>query len=263
MATFNKRGYKAPKPQEEKAEPVFVEEQETVEVGDSVTAKTFDALDESASKAEAFIEKNRKPLLTALVVVAALIFGYVIYDRFVVEPKEDEAATALFQVQQRFQKAIESDGPKADSLFTLVLKGNRDGQSAIEIADQFSGTASANLAHFYAGIASLNLGKYDDAIQELEAFKTDEQFMGATRLGNLGDAYSEKKDYNKALDYYKQAADFKPNDFTTPRFLLKAGKVAMSLNQKAEAHKLFQRIKDEFELSPEAQTIDGLLSLTE
>jgi hypothetical protein len=53
MATYNKRGYK-PKNKEGKAHDI--------ETG-STTAEVFNTLDESASKTEAFVEKNQNLFL--------------------------------------------------------------------------------------------------------------------------------------------------------------------------------------------------------
>ena len=51
MATYNKRGYKAPKPEEAKVENEF-DEVEAVDVQDSTTAEVFNTLDKKASRTE-------------------------------------------------------------------------------------------------------------------------------------------------------------------------------------------------------------------
>ena len=61
MATYNKRGYKAPKPEEAQVENEF-EEVEAVDVQDSTTAEVFNTLDETASKTEDWVAKNQKLL---------------------------------------------------------------------------------------------------------------------------------------------------------------------------------------------------------
>jgi hypothetical protein len=43
------------------------------------------------------------------------------YQKFIVQPKEQEAADEMFAAQQNFQQAV--DGTKSDSLFNL-LKGS-------------------------------------------------------------------------------------------------------------------------------------------
>ena len=49
------------------------------------------------------------------------------------------------------------------------------------------------------------------------------------------------------------------NDFTTPRFLLKAGKTALALGNKSDALKYFTDIKDNYDGSPEGASIDVLI----
>jgi TolA-binding protein len=58
--------------------------------------------------------------------------------------------------------------------------------------------------------------------------------------GAIGDAYSQKNQPQEALENYVKAAESNKNDFTTPRFLLKAGKVALTLGNKADALKYFR-----------------------
>ena len=65
MATYNKRGYKAPKPKEVE-ENVENEFEEVVETGDSTTAEVFNTLDETANKAEDWVAKNQKVILPDL-----------------------------------------------------------------------------------------------------------------------------------------------------------------------------------------------------
>ena len=60
MATYNKRGYKASKEKEEKLDSNYIEKTPIVEDKDSTTAGVFNTLDISASKTEAWVEKNQK-----------------------------------------------------------------------------------------------------------------------------------------------------------------------------------------------------------
>jgi tetratricopeptide (TPR) repeat protein len=264
MATFNKRGYKAPKEKEDKGVNTFVDDIEQINVDekDSATAKAFDTLDQSASKAEDFVAKNQKVILGFLTVVAIATVSYLLYQKFVAEPKQDTAANELFVAQQNFQKAVDG-GEKADSLYNLVLKGSEGKQGVVDIANQYSGTAAGNLANYYAGIAYLNTGKYAEAITSLEKFSADDVMLSTLAKGAIGDAYAQQNKQKEALDYYIKAADASQNDFTRPRYLLKAGKTALALGNKADAQKYFTDIKDNFESSPEAQNIDGLIGLAQ
>ena len=68
--------------------------------------------------------------------------GYLAYQKFVAAPKEDEAATEMFQAQQYFQQA--TDGVASDSLYKLSLKGAEGKFGFVDIADKYSGTDSGN-----------------------------------------------------------------------------------------------------------------------
>ena len=266
MATFNKRGYKAPKEKTEKGVNTNVEdiEQINVDAKDSTTAKAFDTLDETASKAEDFVERNQKAIFGVLAAVALVTVGYLMYQKFIAEPKQEEAANELFVAQQNFQKAVDDvTGTKSDSLYNLVLKGSEGKFGVVKIADEYSGTDAGNLANYYAGIAYLNTKKYAEAISSLEKFKSDDIMLNTLAIGAIGDAYAQQNKQKEALDFYVKAADASKNDFTRPRFLLKAGKTAFELGNKADALKYFTDIKDNFEASPEAQGIDALIGLAQ
>ena len=262
MATFNKRGYKEPKPKVEKLDNNYIEDV-NVDAKDSATAKAFDTLDESASKAEDFVAKNQKYILGFLTVVALATVSYLLYQKFVAEPKQEEAANELFVVQQNFQKAVDATGTKSDSLFSLVLKGSEGKFGVVKIADEYSGTDAGNLANFYAGISYLNTKKYAEAISSLEKFKSDDIMLSTIAIGAIGDAYAQQNKQKEALEYYIKAADANKNELTRPRYLLKAGKTALVLGNKADALKYFTDIKDNYDTSPEGQSIDALIGLAQ
>jgi tetratricopeptide (TPR) repeat protein len=262
MATYNKRGYKSPKEKEEKLDNNFIEDVNEVDAKDSTTAKAFDALDQTASRTEDFVAKNQKYILGFLGAIALVTIGYLLYQKFIAEPNEQSAADDIFVTQQNFQKAV--DGTKSqDSLYNLVLKGAEGKQGAVEIAKQYSGTAAGNMANYYAGIAYLNTGKYNEAIEYLENFSSKDVMLGPIAIGAIGDAYSQKKDDKKALEYYLKAADASANELTAPRYLLKAGQTAYLLGNKADALKYFTQIKEKYEGAPEAATIDALIGMAQ
>jgi tetratricopeptide (TPR) repeat protein len=264
MATFNKRGYKAPKEKTDKLDNNYIEENINVDEKDSATAKAFDTLDQTASRAEDFAAKNQKAIIGFLTVVALATVSYLMYQKFIAEPKQDEAANELFVAQQNFQKAVDdATGTKSDSLYNLVLKGSEGKFGVVKIAEEYSGTAAGNMANYYAGIAYLNTKKYAEAVSSLEKFKSEDIMLSTLALGATGDAYAQQNKQKEALDFYIKAADASQNDFTRPRYLLKAGKTAFELGNKADALKYFTDIKDNFEGSPEAQGIEALIGLAQ
>jgi len=259
MATYNKRGYKSPKPKDISD----IEENIDVDVKDSTTAEVFSTLDESANKAEEWFAKNQKIIFSAVGAIAILIVGYFAYSKFIAEPKELAAAEEMFVAQQNFQSALEAKDTARDSLFTLSLDGAEAKYGFVAIAKEYSGTDAGNLANYYAGMAYLNLGDNTKAIEYLDKFKSKDMILAALAKGAIGDAFAQKNQLKEALDYYVKASQTNVNDVTTPRFLYKAGQTALVLGQKADALKYFTEIKEKFETSPEARNIDGLIGLSQ
>ena len=257
MATYNKRGYKAPKEKETKdgVEAVVIDDK------DSTTAEVFSKLDQTATITEDWVAKNQKIIIGLVAAAALFTIGYLAYQRFIAAPQQDEAANEMFVAQQNFQKA--TDGVASDSLYKLSLNGSEGKFGFLKIADEYSGTDAGNLANYYAGIAYLNTGKYTEAIDYLGKFKSDDIVLSALAKGAIGDAYSQKNQPKEALENYVKAAGSNKNDFTTPRFLLKAGKTALALGNKEEALKYFTDIKENYEGAPEAASVDVLIGLAQ
>lgn len=261
MATYNKRGHKAPKAKEEKVREAFVEDV-NVDEKDSTTAGVFNTLDATASKTEEWVAKNQKMIFGIVFVIAIGAIVWVLYGKFIVEPKEADAADKMFRATENFEQA--ANGVKSDSLYALSLKDAEGKPGFPAIAEDFSGTKSANLAHYAAGMAYLQTGKFDQAIEQLEQFKSDDETLGPLAAGAIGDAYAEKKDMNKALEQYKKAIDMKKdNKFITARFKMKAGKTELALGNKAEALKYFNDIKENYPGTMESQSVDAFIGLAQ
>ena len=258
MATYSKRGYKAPKEKEVKDDAV---ENVMIDEKDSATAEVFSKLDETASKTEDWVAKNQKIIIGVVGAITLITVGYFAYQKFIATPKEEDAANEMFVAQSNFEKA--TNGVASDSLYKLALNGSEGKFGFVKISDEYSGTAAGNLANYYAGIAYLNTGKYDEAITSLGKFSSDDVMLSALAKGAIGDAYSQKNQPKEALENYIKAAESNKNDFTTPRFLMKAGKVALALGNKEDALKYFTDIKENYENSPEAATVDGLIGLAQ
>ena len=108
-----------------------------------------------------------------------------------------------------------------------------------------------------------NEGKYNEAISSLEKFKSENETLNTLAIGAIGDAYSQKNQPKEALDFYVKASQAAKNEFTTPRFLMKAGKTALALGNKADALKYFTEIKDVYDNTPEGQAVDAFIGLAQ
>jgi tetratricopeptide (TPR) repeat protein len=261
MATYNKRGYKASKPEELETEGNEFGEV-TASTEESTTEEVFNTLDETASRTEEWVAKNQKIILGVVGVIALITIGYILYGKFISDPKEDKAFSEIFQAQEYFNQAIVNT-ENTDSLFTLALKGGEGKLGLTGIVEEYPGTKAGNLANYYAGMSYLHLKDFKNAETYLLNFSSNDENLNAIALGALGDAYSETNKVEDAISYYKKAATANENDYTTPRFLFKAAQLSLAANKKAEANKMFTEIKEKYETSREATNIDAFIAMTE
>ena len=245
MATYNKRGYK-PKNKEEKDLNIESE---------STTAEVFNTLDETASKTEAFVEKNQKYIFIIIGLVAIIVLGSLGYKEFIAKPKQTEAMNEMFQAQKYFDQAI-NNGIEKDSLFTLSLNGGEGKYGMLDIIKEYSGTPAANLANYYAGTAYLRLKDYKNAVEHLSDFSSKDEVLAPLAKGNIGDAFVQLNQPEDALAYYEEAAEMRDNEYTTPMYLFKAGAIALDLGKADKALTYFEKIKENYPNSTEAGSVD-------
>ncbi|WP_116789357.1 tetratricopeptide repeat protein [Flavobacterium psychrotrophum] len=262
MATYNKRGYKAPKPEVEENEVELQQPVEETFEGHSTTADVFNTLDQGASKTEEWVAKNQKIIFGGLAAVALVVIGYLAYSKFYEAPQEEEAASEMFQAESYLTQAVNAQQSQ-DSLYNLALNGGEGKYGFLAIIDKYSGTKSGNLAHYFAATAYLNTGKYKEAVQHFEDFKTDDEVLKASALGATGDAFVQLGKLEDGLKFYVDAARVSDNDVFTPRFLFKAGQLAASLKKKEDALKYYNEIKEKYSTSQEGNTIDAYIAEAE
>jgi len=251
MATYKKRGYK-PKTKKEKEE--VVEES-------SATAEVFNTLDEGASKTEEWFVKNQNYIIGVIAAIAVVVLGYLGYNKFISEPQQKEAMNDMYQAKKYFEDA--TNGISSDSLYSMALNGGEGKYGMLDIIDQYGGTPAANLANYYAGMAYLNLKDYQNAITYLSDFSSDDKMLGPIAKGGIGDAFAQLDQPSEALEYYEKAFKANVNDFTTPMYLLKAAKIAMTLGENQKALDYLNRIKSEFDGAADAGQIDVLIGKVE
>lgn len=245
MATYKKRGHK-PKTQEEQRNAV--EEQST-------TAEVFNTLDQGAGRTEEWVAKNQKYIYVIIGVAALVVLGYLGYNQFIQEPKEGEAANEMFQAQQYFEAALNAPASESDSLYNLALQGGEGKYGFLDIIEDYGNTDAANLARYSAGMAYLNTNNYQEAIDQLDKFKGKDEILAALAKGAIGDAFMQLDQPEEALNYYSEASSMRSNEFTTPRFLLKAGITALNLGQANKAEEYLSRIEKEYPDSPQADQV--------
>ena len=248
MATYKKK-YKAEGKKEQKE----------LDESEFETAGVLNTLEETASKSEQWIEKNSKPLFSALIAVVVIFLSYLGYTKYISEPNEIEASNELAFPRKYYDQASTA-GSGIDSLLTLGLEGVDGKYGFLDIADSFSGTNAGNLANYYAGVSYLEMKQYDKAIEYLEKFNSNDEMLGPVSLGAVGDAFADINQPEQALEYYQKAANKKDNDFTSPLFLYKAGMTAMELKKFDKAESLFSEIKENYPTSDQGRDVEKFIN---
>ena len=202
-----------------------------------------DAIAEQFSRTEAYINKNKNTILIVGGVIALLIAGYFGY-RYYKNTENLKGQSEMFQAIYYFEN---------DSL-DLALNGDGQYLGLTDIADEYSGTDAGNLANYYAGVSYLKQGKFELAILYLEDFSSDDLLVQARAYSLIGDAYMEQGDYEKAAEYYGEAASYKPNEFFTPQYLLKEALAHEKTGNNDEAIATYDEIIKNYSGSSEYST---------
>ena len=246
MATYKKRGAK--KTQSPKGSKAV----------ESKTEEVFSNLDTGATRLEQWIAAYQRQIFGLIIGVTLIVLGYLGYQSLILNPKIAEANNEIFQAQDFFEKGL-ADEELRDSLFQNALSGANGKYGFLDIIDNYGGTPAANLATYNSGMIYLHLDEYELAIDFLEDFNSSDPLLAPLALGGIGDAFAELDQLSDALNYYEKALSYSENQITYPRYLRKAGLVALSLGDKITAKAYFTIIKDHFSSGVDAKHIDALL----
>ncbi len=207
--------------------------------------ENLELVEGALSKTERFIEQNQKVITYVILGIIVLVGAYLAFNRFYLARVEKDAHAEMYIAEQYFER---------DS-FNLAVNGDGNYPGFLNIIEEYGITKSANLAHYYAGVCYLNMGKFDDAIEHLDKFDADDKQIAPLAIGVTGDAFLEKGDKQKAIDYYLKASKFE-NSFTSPIFLKKAGFTYELLGDYANALKMYEKIQTEYPKTTEGQMIE-------
>jgi tetratricopeptide (TPR) repeat protein len=193
------------------------------------------------TRTEHFVDRHRTSLFIALGVIAALFAGFFAWQYLYKNPRELEAANALWKVQQW----IEIDST------ALALSGDGEYDGLDAIIENYGGTKSGKLAHYYSGVIARDAGDYQAALDHfLEADFCDEA-VGILAIGNVGDMYVQLGDMENAAKWLEkashEASESDSRDFLGPIYILKGAKVYMELGKNDKAIKMLQHLTDDFD----------------
>jgi tetratricopeptide (TPR) repeat protein len=207
-------------------------------------------LESALTKTEQFIEDNQMRITYAVGVIVVLVAVFLAFNKFYLQPKEEEALSQMFMAENYFEK---------DS-FNLAINGDGNYLGFLDIIDDYGVTKSANRAKYYTGISYLRMGQYEDAIDYLKKFKTNDLLLAPVKAGAIGDAMLELGNNDDALKQYKKAYSETDNELTTPIYKMKAARLLESMDELEEALKLYEEIKKDYPESAEGTTVDRYIA---
>lgn len=205
-------------------------------------------LNAAISKQEAFVEKNKKPLLIAVAVLILIVAGAILYHNYVSIPRENKASTLLAKCQDLF----------ASGDFEHALNGDNMGAVGfLKVAKQYGSTKAGNLAQLYAGLSYAHLGKADMAVKYLEDYDTaGDAMIEPAAIAALGNCYAKLGKLDKAVDKLKKAAHKADNNTLSPIYLIQAGEISESQGKYDDALKFYNEVKDSYYQSMQYAEID-------
>lgn len=194
------------------------------------TLNGIDQINEQLTGIEQRVENNQKIIMWACIIVAAVACAVLLYIYGIRKPGIESANNAIGQ----------ADITLATGNDSLAL------QQYQQVADEY-GYDAANRANLNAAILLYKNGKYEEAINHLKKYKASESIIGASSKSLEGDCYVNLKNYEQALDCYRDAVKISDkNPYYTPLFLMKEATVQRELkNYKAEAE-LYTTVRDEY-----------------
>ncbi|MCG6190977.1 tetratricopeptide repeat protein [Maribellus maritimus] len=207
-------------------------------------------LESALTRTEQFIEDNQKIITYVVGAIILVVAGYLGFNKFYMQPKEDEARSQMFMAIDYFEK---------DS-FNLAINGDGNYLGFLDIIDDYGMTKAANRASYYTGISYLHLGQYEDALDFLNDFKTKDMLLEPVAEGAKGDAFLELGEMDNALKQYKKAISLSDNELTTPVYMMKAAKLLESMDELEDALSMYEDIKEKYPQSTEGTNVDRYIA---
>jgi len=209
--------------------------------------KDWEKIDSAVHTTESFIERYQNQILMTLGVVVLIVCGYLAYQHFVVEPKNEEAQAAIFPGERYFTMGQDS----------LALYGDGKGYVGFEaIINDYSSTKAGNLAKLYAGICYANLGKYDQALGYLKDYSGKDAILSYLVYGAIGDCLDNTGKPDEAVSNYLKGAKGVDNPVQSPVLYKKAALIYRNQGNYDKVIEIFTLIKNQYMNSPISMEAD-------
>ncbi len=199
------------------------------------TTTKSDFFTELLFQATDFFEKNRTAVLSVLGAIVLAIAGAFFWNREQASKNQD-ATAKLEVVIKRYEAGNYSGAIEGDST-TIGLK---------EIAKTYSGTPSGEQAKLYLANAYVQLRNYDEAQKAFESISSSSPLVKGSALAGEAACYEQKKEYKKAAQFFRRAADAIRNDAIAPIYLDNAGRNFELAGEKSDALSIYEKLKKDY-----------------
>jgi len=199
-----------------------------------------------------FIQKNNSRLLTyggILVVVVLAVIYYVNHKK----QMNQEAGIALSRVIDSYDQGA----------YLEAIEGKSGSQNIglKKVVEQYDGTENGETAKIYLANCYNNLGKLDEAFKYYKSYSGDIPMLEGASLAGQAGYFAYKKDYQKAADLYRDAAQVNKYNAENPDYLLKAAINYIKAGKDADAKDLLTTIKNDYKTSDASKEVDRYMAL--
>ena len=207
--------------------------------------------DEALVASKSFYEKNKKAIVYGCSTLLVVIIAALLIRQFYIVPRSNKADESMFAAQEYFMNGD----------FEKALNGDGQNLGFLAIADEYGCTKAANLAHLYAGLCLYQTEKYQDAIDQLEDYRScGDDMVSPSVIGTIGNCYAELGQNEKAVEMLVKAAKKADNNTLSPIYLIQAGQIYESMDQKDKALDCYTQIKNKYQQSMQYNEIDKYIA---
>ena len=190
----------------------------------------IDDINDSLSSVEQKVQNNQKIIMWATIALAVVACAILVYVYAIRRPGIQAANDAIGQ-------ADIAPAMGNDSIALMQYE---------QIADEY-GYDAGNRAKLNAAILLYQKGEWQKALDYAKQYKHSEDIIGASAKALEGDCYVNLKNYEEAIDCYKQAVKISDkNPMYTPLFLMKEATVQRELKNYTAEAELYQQILSDY-----------------
>lgn len=196
-----------------------------------------------------FYEKNRSAVFGVLGAIVIVIAGAFFWNQRQ-EEKNQEATTKLERIIKKYEANDWNGAIEGDSV-AVGLK---------TLAKEYAGTPSGEQAKLYLANAYFQLRNYDEAQKVFESVSSSAPVVKGSALAGEAACYEQKREYKKAAQLFRRAADAVGNDAIAPIYLENAGRNFELAGEKSDALAAFEKLKKDYPQAAASRNAEAIIA---